>query len=628
MAYSILPPLKQLRPYNIISFDTETDEDGDFYVGTVYGKYKSKTIKQTFYSLKEFESYLFKRRWSHTILIGMNVMYELNQLMFKDGFDWDILQANTNFITAIPSKETKKLYHNSCLKIIDLHNFFPSKSLKKLVESFNHPDIYIDKHILGVDGNSEDMSEACMSHSKSGYLCGVHIQKFYNMLGSNIEITPALSSQCLHRRCYLPKKAQILGKMDNITPDNKMFHKSAYYGGRTEQFIHNVNVGDVAGIDVNSLYPFVMRNNPFPDLVTYQECGAETPETLIKLMCFKINGVYKYEGLAKITVVAPQKLDLPVLPYIDNSQATSKLLFPVGEFTGSWTFPVLRKALELGYKILDVFKIGYGKPLKTDLFKAFVDGMYKFKQDPAFGSMAKLTMNSLYGKFGQKANEKKGWQPCKQPPSNVSDLDPNKFRVNNGVMFEFFTPSAPEILGFSAKAYPLIAAYVTSYAQLVLYDAMQTIGLKYIYYCDTDSIYCDQTRLMAVTKDGMIKLDPVLLGAWDVEHYDCELTARGLKYYRITERKVNEKEYSSLKQNNLNGEYETTYRIKGVPSKYHSEYWKNRKATYNRFVKYSYGIRNNLVMNTQYSFTRADQKPETKRLFVSGYKSFPLIMTG
>lgn len=628
MAYAILPPLKKLRPYNIISFDTEFDEEGKFYVGTVYGKYKLKEINQTFYTLKEFEAYLFKRRWSHTILIGMNVMVELNQLMFKDGFNWDILQANTNFITAIPPKETKKLYHNSCLKIIDLHNFFPTKKLKNLVESFNHPHIYIDKHMLGVDGNLEEMIEACMSHSKAGYLCGVHIQKFYNMLGTNIEITPALSSQCLHRRCYLPKKAQILGKMDPVTPEQKMFHKSAYYGGRTEQFIHNTNVDEVAGIDVNSLYPFVMRNNPFPDLTTYRECGAEKPETLIKLMCFKVNGGFKYEGLAKVTVVAPEKLELPVLCYIDNSDTTSKLLFPRGEFTGSWAFPVLRKALELGYKILDVFKIGYAKPLKADLFKAFVDGMYGFKQDPAFGSMAKLTMNSLYGKFGQKANEKKGWQPCKELPSNISNLDPNKFRVNNGVMFEFFTPSPPEILGFSVKAYPLIAAYVTCYAQLVLYNAMEIIGLQHIYYCDTDSIYCDQTRLAAVSKQGLIDLDPVKLGAWDVEHYDCDLSVRGLKYYKIVERETNEKEYSCLTHDSLKPEYITTCRIKGVPTKHHKEYWKNRKATYDRFVKYAYGVRNNLTLNTQYSFTREDQNPQTKRLFISPYKSIPLVMTG
>jgi len=159
--------------------------------------------------------------------------------------------------------------------------------------------------------------------------------------------------------------------------------RASYFGGRTEIFkIYGKNL---KYYDVTSLYPTVMHNKFFPVGKPVKVAGMSIADF----------------GVCKVTVKAPDDLDIPLLPY--RMPKTGKLLFPKGEWTGFYCTPELQKAKSLGYEIT----VHYGYKFKpAKLFVEYVDEMFKLKNNSAKNSVdytvSKLLMNSLYGKFGQR----------------------------------------------------------------------------------------------------------------------------------------------------------------------------------------------------------------------------------
>lgn len=649
MAYTCLPDIKS-RAFDIIALDTEQDEDANPYVWCVAG-YKvinneTHLIQRTFDNPEACAKYLFGKhqKWHHTILTGMNLKFDLNTLFRKGYFEWEILEKMGSFITVLPPSDYKG--NGNTIKVIELSNFFPGKSLVQIIKDKNgnftdkyldfleitRTDHHIDKHILGKDGDIKEMERACMSHAWAAVFGLRDIQKQIRGLDTQIELTPALTAQKLHCRKYLPKECQILAEHSNhITDEVKFFMFKSYYGGRTENMVRarkkNI-IEHVSGIDINSSYPNVMRNRDYPDIITYREVHIEKPESLIKYM-------NEYEGLAWVGIKAPKNKKIMLLPTIYQG----RLCFPKGEWSGVYTFPEIRKALEEGYKIKYVDRVGICKKTKQPLFKDYVDALYHLKLDEGseYKAIAKLMLNSLYGKFGQKKNEKTGWQVVKEteipenlhidageiietPNEKIDEKKDNyKWMIYNDLIMKYIPETPTEQRGFAKKAYPLIAAYVTSYARMYLYDAMQAIGEEYIYYCDTDSIYCDTHALNQAIETGKIEIDPNKLGAWDLEHDNEEMEIRGLKYYRL--RKSN---YSFI---NLNGgEYDYQididegwkHTIKGVPKKHHKTFWKNKFVEFKRPVKLSSAIRFKKIVNKFVSVIKSDANPNAKRYFPEG----------
>lgn len=620
MSYGRLKSLgKGLKPYDCISMDCETDSQGDPYVWCVWGHRKGEVIAEVFYDKRAVVEFLFHKDWSHTVLTGVNILFDLNTLFYKGGFDWKIMSANGHFISASPPESWSKKQKEKALTMIDLGNFFVGKSLKTLAEMHKIGDVHIDKHILGRHGNVNVLTEACMSHCKAGVLIFEQMQSVVNTkFLTRIETTPSRTAQLLHQRHYLLPKAQILGKHDQITDGDKLFWFTSFHGGRNEHYVKGL-VDGVTSIDKNSMYPYVMAYNPFPDLTKYNDAGGIEVNQLLRYLNLKDNGgAYLWEGLARVAIIAPKDIILPVLPYARND----KILFPAGKLIGAYTFPELRAATAAGYEIVDVYRCGVAPPLQVPLFRGYVEALYLLKQDPLYKKVAKLMLNGLYGKWAQKANETTGWQPCDKLPQDT-DLDDNKYRIIDGLMFEYISETPIDIRGFKSKSYPLIASYVTAYARLELLETMKIIGYKYLYYCDTDSIYCDHERLMQLVREDKIEIHPTKLGAWDVEKYSGRLDVRGLKYYRIETLSENKKQKSDY-PGRMSIEWHHTN--KGVPARFHERYWENRTITYKKFVKYSYGLRANMKLNTQYTFTRSDQTVEPKREFISNLKSIPIII--
>ncbi|MCK5633427.1 hypothetical protein KAH94_06735, partial [bacterium] len=118
---------------------------------------------------------------------------------------------------------------------------------------------------------------------------------------------------------------------------------------------------------------------------------------------------------------------------------------------------------------------------KAKIFDGYIDKLYKIKQKAEKGSvdymLSKLLMNSLYGKFGQRREKRK----IVVNPDNIMGKEVVNFEM--GIYSEEVQSEATHIL-------PAIAAMVTCYARLELYECFEKVQKKKgkIYYCDTDSL--------------------------------------------------------------------------------------------------------------------------------------------
>ena len=239
--------------------------------------------------------------------------------------------------------------------------------------------------------------------------------------------------------------------------------RKSYFGGRTEIF--KVYGENLKYFDVTSLYPTVMHDKWMP-------VGKPIKDVGMKVSDF---------GVLKVTVTAPNDINIPLLPVKSKS---GKLIFPRGTWTGFYCSPELQKAEKLGYKI----KVHFGYRFKcAKIFTGYVDELFKLKTNSKKGSVdylvAKLLLNSLYGKFGQRRER----QQMVIFPKSTIGLEPIDFFGDLPVFTKKTESRSKHIL-------PAIASFVTSYARLYLYEkcfeAAQKKGGN-IYYCDTDSVVTD-----------------------------------------------------------------------------------------------------------------------------------------
>ena len=232
--------------------------------------------------------------------------------------------------------------------------------------------------------------------------------------------------------------------------------RRAYYGGRVEIF--QLTGENLHYYDVNSLYPYVMKNFDMPVGIP------------VKNFCFTIDMF----GIAYCEIETPQNIQIPVLPYKQKTKQGYKLVFPKGKFFGWYCTPELQKAQELGYKI----KVFYGYEFQREkLFTKYVDQLYEIKENATKGSVdfikSKLLMNSLYGKFGQHREK----EQVVMFPKDTIGLEPLDFFGEMPFYMEKKVSKSKHIL-------PAIAAFVTCYARLELYKVLESCEPL---YCDTDS---------------------------------------------------------------------------------------------------------------------------------------------
>ncbi len=290
--------------------------------------------------------------------------------------------------------------------------------------------------------------------------------------------------------------------------------REALHGGRTEAFRIGKVDGPIFCYDVNSMYPAVMADNDYPIHLI-----CRTPYATVKDI---------ERWLKTDCVVARVKIETssPRFAYYNGE----KLVFPIGKFTATLTTPELSAALEAdelrGCEEAATYE-------RAPIFSDFVDELYRLrmvakgKGDDVSTYMIKILMNALYGKFAQKG---KVWETIGS--ANISELGyelvvdypegtSHEYRKYAGILQERMKDEE------GRESFPAIAAHVTAFARLKLWNLIVSAGRENVFYCDTDSLYVNKTG----SDNLAIHADDDALGALKLEKTSSSGVIHGAKDY-------------------------------------------------------------------------------------------------
>lgn len=277
------------------------------------------------------------------------------------------------------------------------------------------------------------------------------------------------------------------------------FVRQGYYGGRVEVFLPHLENG--YHYDVNSLYPYVMKVNEFP-VGYYKLFEGKKAEYCYRY--WKQSGTGAGMMWAKIYV--PEHLNIPPLPYRDKKM--KKLIFPVGHLDGVWTFHEIDNALRYGCRIDHIEQVLFWEKT-APIFKDYVETyeVIKNTSEGAKRQFAKLLQNSLYGKFGMQ--RKRRTLVGMHHEEKLKKEGKLYIKYTHPILQEPFLLTENEIHAHYIQ--PQIAAYVTSFARILLYNSIQVQAAKGpVAYCDTDSIACGSEM-----EPDMVHKNEY--GKWDLE---------------------------------------------------------------------------------------------------------------
>lgn len=274
----------------------------------------------------------------------------------------------------------------------------------------------------------------------------------------------------------------------------------AYRGGFT--WMNERYLGKVvhAGLvfDVNSLYPSVMYDKPLPYGTPLRFYGKYEKDEQYPLFIQHIRcGFELKEGFIPTIQVKKQRLWFKGNEYLKNSKGRDDV-----------DLYLTNMDLELLFKHYDVYEIEYVAGWKfkqaTGLFKDFIDKWtyIKMTSEGAVRALAKLMLNSLYGKFASNPDVT-GKVPYLKEDGSCG------FRVGDE--------------DFKDPIYTPMGVFITSWARHITISTAQ-LCYDRIIYCDTDSIHLEGTDIPNAIAD---KIDDKALGKW--AH---ETTFKNGKYLR------------------------------------------------------------------------------------------------
>jgi hypothetical protein len=350
--------------------------------------------------------------------------------------------------------------------------------------------------------------------------------------------------------------------------------RDAFFGGRTGAVKLKYTFDSANGEygrydDVCSLYPTVNYYDPYPIGLpkrmlrlpdnTWRVIYRDGDSAILPEDHNDVENVNTLFGFIKCTVTCPDDLYHPVLP---TRGENGKLLFDlVSPKTGTWTSMELKLALEKGYTLENVYEMWHyesSQSLFKDYVRTFIalktaasgfpDGVdteeakmqhrneFKSKygidlpeveKNAGKRAVAKLLLNSLWGKFAQRNNMTKKrivysnrelMDHLNKPHYDivsVNPLDDISAEINYKINEEHMVNCSV----LTSVTNIAIAAFTTSHARCRLYQALDFLGEQVLYF-DTDSvIYSVYPESAGSVSQGKTKILPIGtdLGEWTDE---------------------------------------------------------------------------------------------------------------
>lgn len=477
-------------------------------------------------------------------IFGHNIFFDLQSSGFFKYFtswgwvlDFTYLKGLTYILTLKKNKRR--------LKILSTTNFF-NFGLKDIGKMVGLAKGEVDFQT----SSNEELSEYCkrdveiLVEAMSQYFSFLEA----NNLG-NFGLTKSSQAMIAYRHRFMRQKIGIHEEEDVIALERR-----AYTGGRVEAFrLGKVEGSPFISLDINSMYPYVMRQNPCPIRLVGVVENAELQHT--------------YELLSAFCIIADVRLktDQPIYP----KRHKNKLIFPVGVFHTTLCTAALKEALIRNH-VLSIQKLAIYE--KSNIFREYVDFFYNLKlkygeeKNYVYRTMTKFFLNSLYGKFGQK-------QPIITTKRDITyDGYYRKETINlqtgeTEVVTKLLNMLIIQYGEKSAKnSMVAIAAHITEYSRMLLWSIMEGIGVDKVLYVDTDSVKIRKEHLTDVKHE----IDNEKLGALKPEYEFSNFTIYGCKDYEMDQEKV----------------------LKGVPKsadllneqQYHYKMWTNQATHLRREV--------------------------------------------
>jgi len=283
--------------------------------------------------------------------------------------------------------------------------------------------------------------------------------------------------------------------------------KQSYTGGAVDMYIPSNQLDEkIYCYDVNSLYPSVMINNLMPvrDIVYFEgDIRKFDPNALGYFYC---------------KIKTPDNLDHPILQKHIKTENGIRTMAPLGTFEAMIYSKEIDNCIKLGYS----FEILWGYTFKAEyIFKDIITDLYSLrltypKSDP-MNYIAKILMNSLYGRFGMDDTFTE-WNIIDKKLLNsfidnksidildIIDLD-NKLMIN-------YTSNNNGIINNNEGDHNIniaIASAITAYSRIHMSQFKNNHNYK-LFYSDTDSIYINKPlddSLVNSKELGKLKLEMV-----------------------------------------------------------------------------------------------------------------------
>jgi hypothetical protein len=522
----------KLKKYPIIGFDSEDDSKGTPTLFSFYSEDGPYTTRHW----QDAMDYIYSIE-TPSIFVAHNLEYDIANLFKAD--DYFMVE--------------EMIYASKLLRV----NMFGTKHFFINSGSFFYGSLAQMGEFIGLEkleGNALDEKYVHRdAEIVQKWMKGFQ-DKLVDTMGVNLGITIGQMAMNVYRRSYMLDDTQITYNSPNVL--------KAYYGGRVEICYKGI-VSNPKVSDINSCYPTVMANYEYPDTSEIEDSSINT---------------HRF-GVGKFTVNVPDML-IPPLPYKEKGEG--RLFFPVGEFTGVWTYHEIRYAQSLGVKIIKEHW-GEGTNQGCRPFEKFVNTYYKLKSDAKQRGdkfeelLFKLWLNNLYGKWCQhKSGSYMARNPMPQSQIDKYKHHPDFSTKKIGPFYSYDIPKLepPKTANF------MWGVYVTSYARTYLHDGIMKVknaGYTPMYW-DTDSIMYG----------GEGKGNPLpiskKLGDWDVESFDLGIF-RQAKGYLLCNKE--NKDYIIKK-----------VACKGVPTKYAWDFIIEGMATFMKPMRLKEAlIRSNAEVN-------------------------------
>nr|YP_010384620.1 DNA polymerase [Russula rosea]UHA57019.1 DNA polymerase [Russula rosea] len=348
----------------------------------------------------------------------------------------------------------------------------------------------------------------------------------FNLFSKNIHHYPTLPSLAfgIFRSNFMRENTipQLSGK---IAKDIR----SGYTGGSVDVFIPESKPGvKIKCYDVNSLYPYIMKTCLLP----------------VGIPIYFEGDITKFEkeafGFFYCEIIAPDNIKHPILQAHVKINIGTRTISPIGTWEDMMFSEEMNNARKYGYK----FNVLWGYKFEKDyVFDEYVNFLYnlriEYPKSHPLNFIAKILLNSLYGRFGMDDNFASITVIHKDYLGDFEnkylEYILEKIELNEYVLIRYKSDDETEDIGTHNVSIS-IAAAITAYSRIHMSQFKNNPKIN-LYYSDTDSAYTDSElpdELISDTILGKLKLENICNKAiFLAPKVYCLETEEGKNFYKV-----------------------------------------------------------------------------------------------